>query len=247
MSSTADKIRKLMALANHEGTSPEEASAAAAMAAELALKYNIDLEAALAAGSAEAKVFGIGDIELWVPAQYRQVLIHFQAGIAALYGCKATISHIGHAKYGIKFVGQDHNVALCNSWLKYLWDSCAKSNATYNKTRSYASAAEGYRASVTFRLHFAAEVHGRLSEKLASMRRGEASAGTALVVVAWYDAEKQEVAKWMDDNLKMGKPTTSRAIKIDVRAAVAGNEAGKRTSLADQIGAAAAKPTKRIG
>lgn len=237
MSTMNEKIRKLMALATHAGTSPEEASAAAAMAAELALKYNIDLEATQAASAPQAKVFEEGEIELWITAQYRQCLINLSAGIADLYGCKTVIHSVNHAKYGIKFIGQPHNVALCNSWLKYLWDSCQRANVSYNKTRSYDSAAASYRAAVTFRLHFSSEVYRRLRDKLEAMRRGDApGTGTALVVVNWYEAEKKEVAQWMADNMKLGKMAKTRGIRIDGAAAVAGHQAGQRASLADQVG-----------
>lgn len=63
-----------MALADHPGTSAEEASAAAGMAAELALKYNLDLDAAVAGGKdRQAGNFECGPNTIIVSPHHRQI------------------------------------------------------------------------------------------------------------------------------------------------------------------------------
>jgi hypothetical protein len=237
MDKISEKIRKLMALADHPGTSTEEASAAAGMAAELALKYNLDLDAAVAGGKdRQSKNFECRPNTIVVSPRDRQALSWLANPIGNLYGCQSVIMHPGYCKYSIAFIGQAHNIALCESWLKYLWNSCQRANKDYNKQREFGSAKEAYIAKATFRRHFANEVYNRLGEKLASMRRGEAaSTGTALMVVAWYDEEKKEVQAWMQANMKT-KQSRNHSRRADAGAAHAGQQAGKAASLSDQIG-----------
>jgi nucleotide-binding universal stress UspA family protein len=236
-----DKIRKLMALADHPGTGPEESAAAAGMAAALALKYNIDLAAAHAADQAEAqaKNFTRGDAAVTAPGGNRAALMHLASGVAALYGCRFVVWQDQTSKCGFSFVGQPHNVAMAGTWLKYLWEACKRADTAHRRGRVFAVKGDEYRASMSFRLYFSAEVNRRLADKLASMRRGDdtGGAGTALMVVNWFEQERKEVAAWMAENMKLKAAKTAKKRALDSTAASAGHEQGKRASLNDQIGA----------
>jgi hypothetical protein len=245
MSDVTEKIRKLMNLADQSRNSnANESAAAAAMAAELALKYNINLDAIGREGTkAETKQFKKGD---WAPTialpRDKQTHLMLASGVAALYGCKFLI-YVFHNSNRIAFIGQPHNVDLCNKWLEYLWKAMARSNTEYARTRTFDTKKERYTADCGFRLQFAAQVSSRLREKLEAMKaKGVADGGgTALMVVNWYEAERREVQEWMDKNLSMGKPTQIRGKKIDTHAARAGYDAGNKVGLDDQIKGPAGK------
>lgn len=248
MSDMNEKIRKLLALANHPGTGAAESAAAAAMAADLALKYNIELsQINKMASNAQAKNFARGNPTVEVHGIHRTALINLARGIADLYGCQFLIYKVKSSRASIGFVGQDHNVAMADTWLDYLWAACRNTNSVYNKGQTYATTIDARRANISFRLHFAMEVRNRLAEKLASMRRGEtAGTGTALMVVNWFETEKKEVQLWMDANLRLGKASTTRKREIDYNAAMAGYRAGQTTGLDDQIGASSNPARRRI-
>jgi hypothetical protein len=238
-----DKIRKLMALATHPGSNAQEAAAAAAMAAELALKYNIDLESVSQETTKQAKVFMRGNTAFKVSPRDRSAGFAIQHGIAKLYGVKPAYHYDGSQNH-MWYIGQEHNVAVANSWSEYLWNACLKANVEYSRRRIYDSAKERYRADQTFRLTFSREVCSRLEEKQQRMKdTGVSSTGTALVVVNWYEAERKEIQAWVDNTMKM-KTTTSKAKRIDSGAALAGHEAGRRVGLHDQL-AGRAQPTMR--
>lgn len=232
MSTMNEKIRKLMALADHPGTGAEESAAAAAMAAELALKYNIDL--ALARHVAEPKQFERGAAAVTAAGGNRAALLWLAGAVANLYGSKNLVWQNHTSKCGIDFIGQPHNVAMCDSWMRYLWGACKKSDTAFRKSQIYASKPDEYRASMSFRLHFAITVANRLADKLASLKRGEAAGtGTALMVVAWFETEKKEVAEWMAANLKTKTAKVASRRAMDSDASTAGREAGRNASLAD--------------
>jgi uncharacterized protein DUF2786 len=240
-----DKIRKLMALANDTGATAHEAAAAAAMAAELALKYNIDLDAATRADTTKSttKEFRKGEYCTSALPRDKQSHMIIAGAVAAMYGCEV-LMQIRHNSNKVRFVGQPHNIALCNSWMQYLWKACARANVEYARTRTFAAKTERYKADLGFRLQFASQVSSRLKEKLATMQRGETSSGTALMVVNWYTTERREVQDWMDRQQIGGKLTGVRRKAIDVHATQAGYAAGKRVGLSDQVGANA-RPLQR--
>ena len=237
MTAVDDKIRKLMALANHPGTGAAEAATAAAMAAELALKYNLDLAAVQEATPEQRKTFKHGDYATSALPRDKAAHMLLARGVADLYGCKFLILTM-HNSNKIKFVGQEHNIMLCNSWLQYLMTAMSKSTAAYLKTRMFSDNKEKYRADGQFRLMFAHEVRQRLAEKLEQMRRHgvSGSTGTAIMVVNWYDQERKEVQAWLDQNMgKLRQSNTRKKSIVDVHAATHGVMAGKQVSLSDQI------------
>ena len=235
MSDFSEKIRKLMAMADHPETNPHEAANAAAMAAELALKYNIDIDQIKVDAAPKRKSFTAGEHAIKVSARDRQAALLLCSGIAKLYGTCLLTSWRSPYNY-IRFVGQEHNVLLSNTWAKYLWTACQRSTKEYCKTRLFFDNKERYRAEQTFYLQFSNEVYLRLCAKLEAMKQqGVSSTGTALVVVNWYEQERKEVQQWMNDNMSLGKPTASKPKRLDADAARAGYAAGKRVGLDEQL------------
>ena len=236
-SSIPEKIRKLMALAMPgSGASPEEAASAAAMAAMLSAKYNIEL-ASIKTSEADRKVFKQAEpITSALPRDKAAHMLLARA-VADLYGCTFLIN-IAHNSNKIRFVGQPHNTALCDHWMTYLWDAGSRYAAQFLKNTSHTSQKERYKADGSFRLFYATEVSARLARKLAEMKRhgiDQTSTGTALVVSTWFETERREVRSWMEQNMRL-KTTKTRHKPLDVSAAVAGTSAGRAVNISDHIG-----------
>lgn len=245
-----EKLVKILALANHPETSPEEAAAAAAMAAELAVKYNIDLGTIKEVGQQEKKEFKRSEwTKVKASPRDRQAALYLQSGINDLYAVQGIVTWYPPSNR-FSFVGQPHNTLLATHWFEYLWDCCVRATKEYNKKRSYMSTKEKSKAEQSFRLYFCAAVQRRLFAKRQQMMQqgvkdGEGSTSTALVVVNWYEQERKELRAWMEQNFS-GKTVHSRKKELDRLAAVAGQDAGKRVSLDDQVGGSARKPAPQL-
>ena len=234
-----DKIRKLLAMAEHPNTNPAEAANAAAMAAALAAKHNIDLDAARGAGQSKTFI----DAPPFAAVKWRRRddtgVVIMTTWVARLFGCTTVIHYNGDERW-CAFKGQEHNIALAQSWFKYLWDSCKRANTEHAKSESHATFAERESARATFRMHFCVAVSNRLKQKYEAMRTTGVSGSTALVVAAWFDTERREVEAWLKDKHPDMQDFTPKMPTVkDERAARAGDAAGNRVSLADQIGASA--------
>ena len=239
----ADKIRKLMTLANHPGTGAAEAANAAAMAAQLALKHNIDMgKIRETEQSPDDKVFEHGAVAITIFGGDRQAVLYMASGLAALYGCSVLVTP--HRKPSnqsdIRFVGQPHNIALCGIWLDYLWKACVKSNSADPEVKGIKGKPR-YKADRSFRLYFGSAVGARLYEKLAAMQaqgiKDAESTSTALVVSNWYAQEQREVKAWMAQKMgNLGPVGQSSNRDLDVGAGMAGHAAGRKVGLDNQIG-----------
>ncbi len=234
----ADKIRKMMALAQDSGATPEEAANAAAMAAELALKHNLDLAQVMQEGQPKKKAFTHLYATEGCGPRDRAAGLLLSHGLSRLYGCMNLVSWAPPTnKYS--FVGQEHNAQLCASWFDYLWRSCERANKEYNKTLRGAgrTAKERGAADQAFRLRFAEAVTTRLLQKLREMREKgvQQSNGTALMVVDWYEQEYREVQEYAATKMRVGKAAKTRTSVRDSHAGAAGAEAGKRVSLDAQL------------
>ena len=230
--SMSSKIAKLLALAEHPNTSPTEAANAAAMAAELALKYNIDTDSVR---QSEIPKQFVKDLSQWHSRSRDIDAVSLMGGwVAKMFGCKLLIHAFkGDAFYS--FSGQPHNVALSHSWLHYLWQSCLKANTEFAKGRAYGDARIRQQARDNFRLHFSAAVATRLIQRLDQMRSQGVSGSTALVVQNWFDQEHREVSVWVEQNNDKIVEHKPREIKQLLDAALAGHAAGNRVGLQDQV------------
>ena len=241
-----EKIRKLLALANDSGATPEEAANAAAMAATLALKYSIDMSALNERQRIEAN-YQFTASHVKCSARDRHACLILTSAVAALYSCQNFTTWRRPFNY-MSFAGQPHNIEMADSWLQYLWRSAERGAREYMRTRLYETASARYKADGSFRMMFCVEVAQRLAEKLQAMRQQgvqdeKGSTSTALVVVNRLDAEKRAVQEWVKQNMSVGKGAASKKKQLDNHAAHAGAAAGRAVGLEDQI--AGTKPPQR--
>lgn len=255
MSEHIVKIQKLMAMADHVGSNPNEAAAAAAMAARLAAKHNIDLDAVRTAD--QPKTFARLYTEIKVPMRDEQAFYFLCNAVAKTYGCVG-----GHFIFSGSiepvFVGQPHNTGMAKSWFQYLWDACKLANRIHAREQNYGSHARREQARSAFRYGFCKAVSERMHELLmATMAQTHTSThtgGTALVVGAWFESERRDVAQWMADDAaaraERYRAENPNAVAVKVRASRgrtmagvaplagaqrAGTDAGNRVSLNKQI------------
>lgn len=235
----SSKIRKLMALANNAGATAAEAAAAAAMAAELAVKFNLDLEEAAKTQPQRNKKMIKKMTEVWCSPRDRKAVLSLGYGVAQLYACVNLITWVPPRNW-FSFVGQEHNAELAELWLRYLWEACQRLNKEYNRSRgAHGLSAKAQSVSdQAFRLQFASVVCNRLIEKRKQMAQTgvQQSNGTALMVVNWYDAEMKEVNAFLNSYIPTKKAKTRTQVR-DHNAGRAGAQAGERVSLDTQIGA----------
>jgi hypothetical protein len=228
--SIVEKIRKLLAMANHPNSNPSEAANAAAFAASLAVAHNVDLDAL---ADRPAKVFG-QVISSWHFTPGDQGAVWGMANwVSRLFGCRAFVC----GKKYISFVGQKHNTDLAHSWMSYLWNSCLRANTEHARQSAYGSKVIRQQARENFRANYSVSVCERLKEKYEALRAtGPTSDSRALVVAAWFDAESREVTEWVDRTMRTGTFASRRTAAHLDSAAAAGREAGRRVGLHDQIG-----------
>ena len=254
MSKMFSRIQKLMRLAADPAATPEEAATAAAMAAELSIRYNIDLADVTNDEHAE-KHFeqGTANPKLKVYGRDRKAFTFLTSAISKLYGCQDFVRTRKDKSFAqFVFIGQKHNIEMAETWTDYLWQSCLRANRQFNKTderRKHMNAAEKYKADGNFRYHFAWIVYGRLKAKFEELNQQGAKdsegTSTALAVSTWYEQERKELTAWIAQHMNLRKARATRSMKIDVLAANAGREAGQRVSLDAQI-TAKSRPVAQI-
>lgn len=228
-----DKLKKLLALAEHPNTNPHEAAAAAALAAELAAQHSIDLEALRVRG----KEFGSAPVVQYSSRDEMAIGV-MGAAVGKLYGCYGTLHRSAGAARGMfSYSGQPHNVAMAGTWLRYLWESCKRANREF-AVRSGNDRKKREIARRSFRWAFCDIVAKRLIEKLNELNAREMTAssdGRSIVVGSWLEQERQEIVLWLKEqgmgleDLKPQKVTMSR------NAMEAGHHAGQEVSLQEQI------------
>ena len=243
MSGMDSKIAKLLAMAEHPNSNPEEAANAAAMAAALAAKYNIDLDSVRRVE--DTKTFR-QDRSGW-HTRYRdaEAVSLMGSWVGRVFGCKLIIHTFRRSQSWYSFTGQPHNTQLAHSWLEYLWTSCKRANTEHARLSNYGDKDIRQQARDNFRIHYAAAVARRLKQRFDAMQTDGVSGSTALVVAAWFDQERKEVELWMEQNGEAAPPLKPRDVKLMLDAALAGKRAGEKVGLHDQI-AAGATTTKRL-
>lgn len=251
-----DKIRKLMALADHPATNPNEAAAAAAAAARLAVQHNIDLDAINKASNTE-KTFHRHYTSINVPLRDEQGFHALVDAVAKMYGCVGR-----HLRMGVNlqpvFVGQPQNTSLSESWFGYIWDSCKRCNREHAREQNYGSHARREEARSAFRYGFcttvAERLHSLLMATMAETHQSNHTGGTALVVGSWFEAEQREVAQWIRDDadarqaryaaanpnpvatkVRRSRPRYMKEVSSLALAERAGADAGSRLSLNKQV------------
>lgn len=249
-----DKIAKLLALAERDTTNPHEAANAAAMAAELAARHNVDLENLRNLGQATTtkkfvEVRGVSK----VLARDLQGFGMLMVSVSRLYGCYPVfMSYPGETTREYVISGQEHNAKLAVKWIEYLWTACKRANTEHARAQNYGSSKARDNARSAFRFSFCGQVAMRLTEKWRDLtkpvaERGPRQPGTALVVGDWLKQEEEEVRKWTHDKSSMGmKPLKTREVKNVSSAVQDGARAGREVSLNEQLeGGSSASPRLR--
>jgi hypothetical protein len=227
------KIAKLMALAADQGATPDEAASAAAMAASLAARYNIELSSV---GKPGEKKFVTQKGSTTFRRRDATAFGMMSSWVGSMFGCSPMFYYRGDTMTSA-FSGQEHNIDLCHSWMDYLWGVCLKRNTDHARKADYGSSAVRQQARDSFRMAFAVAVSRRLKTKLDELRaqKFETSAGTSLVVGTWFDQERQELAVWMEENQGDLKPMKAKEVKVLHDAYRAGFKSGDEVGLQDQV------------
>jgi hypothetical protein len=190
------KITKLLNMTVENGCSEDEQETAMSMAAAIATKLGIDLEAqrqsepTAAQRKAMKKAFS-------QEFKIHQVLA-FQAA-AKLYGCD--VYTYSHGKGGLFFVGREENIELAEQtafWLMRQVELLYKQNLPRGLSQSVRAQ---YRK--TFKAACAYRVNERASALMAEMRRNDqaaqaATGQNALVVQGYFEQLKRENAAYFE-------------------------------------------------
>lgn len=238
MSGTEDRIRKLLAMAEHPNSNPNEAAMAASRAAHLAAEHNLDLDELRRRGAAPKKEMMRGTGPSTLKRADIDAFGFLMTGCGKLYGAVPTfIVGPGSSVVGYYFSGQKHNVEMAIKWTEYLWESCKRANTEHARQTRYGTPRRREEARVSFRYAFGVTVLNRLMEKHREMTKPPAgtSDSRALAIAHQVVTEYNEAQAFVDSDPNV-KPLKPRERRLQTQAFNAGAEAGKSASLHDQVG-----------
>lgn len=196
-----ERISKLMNMTTENGCTEDEANSAMQMAAGLAARLGINMDACRPAGSPKPKI---------VPKKsYKELKIH-QAlcgeAAAYLYGCEYEAENLG--KYGHSFLGREENVELAEMtmlWLIRQVELLYKAHLPRGLTQ---------KARAEFRRSFkeacAERVRDRARQLVREMKHNDASAvaatgSNALVVRNHFKTLEDEIEDYWHRKWRIGK------------------------------------------
>lgn len=190
-----DKIRKLLNMTVENGCTEDEQESAMRMAAGLAARSGIELEALRAKGTSEAVRKAIKKA---VSQEFKIHQVLAAQAAAQLYGCELYTYNNG--KDGILFVGREENIEMAEQtmfWLMRQVELLYKQSLPKGMTQ---------RARAEFRKTFKAacahRVHQRATELMYQMRNDERAAQSAtgqnaLVVQGYFEKlHRENLAVW---------------------------------------------------
>jgi len=238
MSGTEDRIRKLLAMAEHPNSNPNEAAMAASRAAQMAAEHNIDLEALRTRGDAPKKLMARYSGPSTLKRSDVDAFGFIMTGCGRLYGAAPCFTNTpSSSTLGYYFLGQEHNAKMAIKWAEYLWECCKRANTEHARQANYGSAKRREEARHSFRYAFGVTVLARLMEKHREMTKPPegTSDSRALAIAHFLVAEFKEAEDLLrqDTNLR---DMTSKQKALQQDAFTAGARAGKSVSIADQIG-----------
>lgn len=240
MTPMEERLAKLMAMADHKDTNPNEAANAAAAAARLAAQHGIDLE------ELRTKSVSGGFMIMRSTWHFRKsedvAVWPIVSWIARLFGTHCHFNempeepNVGY----VLFMGKKHAVELSHSWTKYLWESNKAAGRAHAAAMNYGSKEARQAARRDFRAHFSIQVAMRLREKLQAMSSDNlnTSDGRALTVVNHLEAEARAAEEWSKTQgweLREKTGIANRMPNFDTLAVFAGADAGRKVGLEDQI------------
>ena len=235
------EIEALLRLAAKAGTQ-EEAASAAAKAAELGVRYGIDLAAM---GTAESRAFNSVESEERLSASDQKWVGIIAHAVANLNACRGAFYAATRTQTHIRFTGRMGNAMNAKMQLEYL-------TQTVNRLNHEAVSGKGFEKRElsahrrAFRLGAASALMIILREKYEAMRKqgiDQSATGTALVVASYFDQEQAALDQHLGS--EKAKLITVQTDKTDRAAFMAGALAAKKINLNAQI--AGAHDRKQIG
>lgn len=202
--SMKDKIRKLLILANDKGATEGEKDSALAMAQNLMMKYNIQIDIS----QEEIKIMAG---EIYGKEYKRRWHKLIASAVAHMYVCR-----IVNYEEGFKYVGRPESIEACQMTLDYIVDQIEelwKLHKKKLKSQGGSIDDDNYRRS--FKWGAASRVWGRVEEMRSDMTKNDekaqaATGCTALVVVNTIKKQEEEISAFMDAtmNLRKGRGMT---------------------------------------
>lgn len=243
-----EKIRKLLALAERGGT-PEEAATAAAMAANIALKHNLDLRKIQEDAHKANERPGIKGFDVYQSDKYEIWINNIVHAVCEMNACSTFFEPRPSSVHYI-VVGRPTVIPVVKLTIEYLVAATLRLNTvavkkyglTQDERRQFRKA---------FRITCSATILRRMRALLEEMRTKDdvaatATGSTALVVADYFEEEKKEVALWIEENITL-KTRDSRVHNLDGRGAEEGRKAGESVALNQQVTAdQPAKDLKRL-
>lgn len=182
-----DRVRKLLAVANDDRANPNEAANAAAMAARMMAKYQLEESDVVFEELKNAENLGTEDVVATaktngtpvraVPTWAQQLAVR----VSRLYDCGASIHRLPDGQACVRFYGYRADVQPCRWTYEYLIAVTNKAVKEFHKTETYALG--GRKASNDFRSGFNSAILGNLREaQIQRERQPVESTSTALVV-----------------------------------------------------------------
>lgn len=196
------KIAKLLNLAaKGSGATEDEAETALRMAAAMAARAGIELEACRAKDAPKPKINTKGLYQEWKPHQ-----AYAACAAAKLFGVECNVYNLGAG--GIMFVGRDDLIEATEEtmfWLFRQIEELYKSHLPKGLTKS---ARADFRKS--FKAACANRVLGRAQQLMRDMKANNASAQAAtgqnaLVVAGYFETLEKEIEGYWDERLEAGR------------------------------------------
>jgi hypothetical protein len=215
LESVIRRVQKLLAIAEHERSDPNEAAAAAGMAEKIMRKYQLDYSAVIITALKRGDDLSTEDIVCSAKTNGTKTLVvapwigYLAVAIARLNECHTKQGWTPNGEACVRFMGYTADVQLSRWTLDYLVQTTNRLCNEYKKTDDYARGGRrllnGYRHGVSIGM---VRSLGKLEQaKKAEMAEAaKASTGTSLMVV------KQEaiVAKFGDFTTRTGKTSVTR-------------------------------------
>lgn len=228
----AERIKKLLAIANNAGATEEERDTALKMAQHIMTKYNLD-ESDLPQEKQEPRT--IEEMMMSGDTWVRDV----GASVSRLFFCKYFFKRTGTAgRDNHKFVGKTSNVVTSLYMFEYLVKNLKKEAS---KNYGSVTSPEGR----SFCVGAAAAIRSRVTKMLAE-EKSEAAPGRELVLKSLYQRELDANMAFLE-SMGMHLKNSNRSTRVDPDAFNGGMSHGSTIALNRQVGGSATRGVKRIG
>jgi len=220
------KISKLLAMAEHENSNPNEAARAASMAAKMMTEYQVEREDVIRAelesgGGVTDSPISDKEYKAW-PSWLQTLAVK----TAQLFECEVQFERGSTGKKFIKIMGYEADVMMVKWMYEYLYEDLSR-----QATRAMNESISGAHGSTVKKSFLAGAVNTlatRFEEIIAERLKDYASSGTGLMVIK-NDAIKDKYG------LVKYKKTKTRT-KADYDAYASGQKAGENVNINRPLG-----------